>query len=48
MTEHDTEPQRTIVIDDNIGDYTKPQLFFFIVRSFPSRLDFEDRYCDLC
>jgi hypothetical protein len=28
MTMHDSEPGRTTVVDDNIGDYSKTQLFF--------------------
>ncbi|MEZ5942557.1 MAG: hypothetical protein R3C18_14275 [Planctomycetaceae bacterium] len=34
MTEHSVEPQRTTVIDDNIGDYTKSQLFFRLAVAY--------------
>ena len=34
MTVHDAERQRTIVIDDNIGDYTKSQLFFRLAIAY--------------
>ena len=34
MTENDAGPQRTTVIDDNIGDYTKPQLFFRLAVAY--------------
>ena len=34
MTEHDPASHRTTVIDDNIGDYTKPQLFFRLATAY--------------
>lgn len=34
MNQHDTERERTTVIDDNIGDHTKPQLFFRLATAY--------------
>jgi HEPN domain-containing protein len=34
MKQHDAERERTTVIDDNIGDYTKPQLFFRLAIAY--------------
>jgi hypothetical protein len=34
VKQHDSPPQRTIVFDDNIGDYTKPQLFFRLASAY--------------
>lgn len=34
MKQHDTPPQRTTVVDDNIGDYTKPELFFRLASAY--------------
>lgn len=34
MNQHDAERERTTVIDDNIGDYTKPQLFFRLAIAY--------------
>jgi len=34
MNQHDTPPQRTTVVDDNIDDYTKPELFFRLATAY--------------
>ena len=34
MSQYDAERERTKVIDDNIGDYTKPQLFFRLATAY--------------
>lgn len=34
MNQHDSEREHTTVIDDNIGDYTKPQLFFRLAIAY--------------
>ena len=34
MNQHDAERERITVIDDNIGDYTKPQLFFRLATAY--------------
>ena len=34
MNEHDIVQQPTTVIDDNIGDYTKPELFFRLASAY--------------
>jgi hypothetical protein len=34
VKQHDTPPHRTTVVDDNIGDYTKPELFFRLASAY--------------
>lgn len=34
MKQHNTPPQRTTVVDDNVGDYTKPELFFRLALAY--------------
>jgi hypothetical protein len=34
VKQHDTSPQQTTVVDDNIDDYTKPELFFRLATAY--------------
>jgi hypothetical protein len=39
VKQHNTPPQRTTVVDDNIGDYTKPELFFRLASAYADSSD---------